>query len=234
MLQAPSGQRVNTDSCVFGAVIGPSASPRRILDIGTGTGVLALMMAARFSHAKITAVEPETSIAEVARDNFLKSQWSNRIEVLVSRAQELEPSMLGTFDFVVCNPPYFQNSMISDDRLRMVARHNTDLSPAELYDAMKRMMTNEGSMWLSFPEDSKDLWLSPGFDADLHLTHQIMVMDHPDAKPHMAVAGWSRSKPESMIENVIYYRDSHKGMASPWMRTFREDWFPSSYNAQFY
>lgn len=234
MLQAPSGQRVNTDSCVFGAVIGPSASPSRILDIGTGTGVLALMLAARFPNARITAVEPETSIAQVAKENFLGSPWRNRIEIVVSRAQDLDPAILGSFDFVLCNPPYFQNSMTSDNRLRMVARHNTDLSPAELYDSMKRMVSDEGSVWLSFPEDSNDLWLKHGVESGLHQTHQITVKDHPDAKPHMTVAGWSRAEQESVAEEMIYYRDHHKGNASPWMRKFRDEWYPARFNAQFY
>jgi tRNA1Val (adenine37-N6)-methyltransferase len=234
MLQAPSGQRVNTDSCVFGAVIGPTSKPSRILDIGTGTGVLALMLASRFPEAQITAVEPELSIAEIARENFQASPWRDRIEVIVSRAQDLSPGTIGSFDFVLCNPPYFQNSMISDNHLRMVARHNTDLSPVELYVAMKRMMTEQGSVWLSFPEDSNELWFRQGLEAGFHLTHQVTVMDHPGAKPHMTVAGWSLVKPVSTINDVIHYRMSHKGSASQWMRTFREQWYPARFNAQFF
>ncbi len=234
MLQASSGQRVNTDSCVFGAVIGPASNPSRILDIGTGTGVLALMLAARFPESRITAVEPESAIAKVARENFMASRWHDRIDLLVARAQDLNPKTQGTFDFVLCNPPYFQNCMISDNHLRMVARHNTDLSPGELYDAMNRMLTDDGSVWLSFPEDSNHLWLTQGLEAGLHVTHQITVKDHPDAKPHMTIAGWSRSKPEAVVQDVIHYRDGHKGSASQWMREFREGWYPSRYNAQFY
>jgi tRNA1Val (adenine37-N6)-methyltransferase len=233
MRQASSGQRVNTDSCVFGALIGPSAQPLKILDIGTGTGVLALMLAARFPNAMITAVEPEAAIADVAYENFSNSPWNDRINLHVTRAQDLDVTRYGKFDFVLCNPPYFQNSMTSDDRLRMVARHNMDLSPAELYQSMRQIMTDHGSTWLSFPEDSTRLWLDEGMRAGLHCTHHMTIKDHPEAKPHMVITGWSNAKPTALAEDVICYRSEHKGGLSDWMRTFREEWYPARYNAQF-
>ena len=233
MTQAPSGQRVNTDSCVFGDVIGGLSQPLRILDIGTGTGVLALMLAARYPGATVTAVEPEVSIARVAAENFKSSPWSERIQLVIARAQDLDPAEIGTFDFVLCNPPYFQNSLLSDDRLRMIARHNMDLSVVELYDAMGRMVTEHGSVWLSFPEDSLDLWLRHGTEAGFHLTHQFTVMDHPGARPHMTIAGWGRNAASEVQRADIFYRTHHKGPPSDWMRAFRERWFPARFNANF-
>ncbi|MEI6397652.1 MAG: methyltransferase, partial [Pseudomonadota bacterium] len=214
MGQAPSGQRVNTDSCVFGALIGPEVKPRRALDIGSGTGVLTLMLAVREPDARITAVEPEVDIADVARKNFDASPWSDRIDLLTVRAQDLDPDIHGSFDFVLCNPPYFQNSMISDDRLRMVARHNTDLSPDELYQSMNRVMTDDGSAWVSFPGDSVELWMASGRNAGLHPIQVTTVKDHPDAIPHMVVVGWSRYRPDKIVEDNVFYRDSHKGNMS--------------------
>ena len=233
MGQASSGQRVNTDSCVFGALIGPGIKPRRALDIGSGTGVLTLMLAVREPDAQITAVEPELDIADVARKNFAASPWSDRINLLTLRAQDLDPEVHGTYDFVLCNPPYFQNSMISDDRLRMVARHNTDLSPDELYQSMNRVMAEGGSAWVSFPGDSADVWMESGRNAGLHPIQVTTVKDHPNAAPHMVVVGWSRHVPDQIAEGTVYYRDSHKGHMSAWMKSFRDDWYPARYNAQF-
>ena len=233
MRQAVSGQRVNTDSCVVGALIGPGVKPRRALDIGSGTGVLTLMLAVREPDVHITAVEPEPEIAYVARQNFAECPWSERIDLLTLRAQDLDPKTHGSFDFVLCNPPYFQNSMISDDRLRMVARHNTDLSPDELYQSMNRVMAEDGSAWVSFPGDSVDLWMESGRNAGLHPIQVTAVKDHPDAIPHMVVVGWSRHVPEATSEETVYYRDSHKGNMSAWMKSFRDDWYPARYNAQF-
>jgi len=233
MHQAPSGQRVNTDSCVFGALIGRDATPKRALDIGTGTGVLSLMLASMDPDVLIIAVEPELEIAEVARQNFAASPWHDRIELLTLRAQDLNAETHGKFDFVFCNPPYFQNSMISDNRLRMVARHNTSLSPHELYHSMTQMMSQDGSAWVSFPGDSTQLWMEGGSAAGLHPITIITVKDHPDAIAHMIVVGWSRQKSESIAEETIFYRNSHNGRMSPWMKSFREAWYPARYNAQF-
>jgi tRNA1Val (adenine37-N6)-methyltransferase len=233
MRQAPSGQRVNTDSCVFGALIGTDTKPKRALDIGTGTGVLSLMLAARDTNALITAVEPELEIAEVARQNFAASPWHERIELLTLRAQDLNPDTHGTFDFVFCNPPYFQNSMISDNRLRMVARHNTSLSPDELYQSMMQMMSEDGTAWVSFPGDSTQLWMGCGKGAGLQPFKVITVKDHPDATAHMIVVGWSKQRPEAISEETVHYRDSCDGKMSAWMKSFRDDWYPARYNAQF-
>lgn len=230
MHQAPSGQRVNTDSCVFGALISPSVSPVKILDIGSGTGLLALMMAIRFPDARITAVEPEVVIAKVAQANFVESKWRDRIELMQIRAQDLNASQHGTHDFVFCNPPYFLGSTLSSDRLRAVARHTVDLLPAEIYDAMSRMMTDQGSAWLSFPEDRTDVWLKHGVASGLYQTHCITVRDNPEARPHMIIAGWSKSKPTAIVTETINYRTERQGDQSPWMKAFRDQWFPSKYN----
>jgi tRNA1Val (adenine37-N6)-methyltransferase len=233
MRQAPSGQRVNTDSCVFGALIGRDARPERALDIGSGTGVLSLMLASRDSNVLITAVEPELEIAEVAKQNFAASPWHERIDLLTLRAQDLNPDIHGQFDFVFCNPPYFQNSMISDDRLRTVARHNTSLSPGGLYQSMTPMMSDNGTAWVSFPGDSTRLWMEPGRGAGLHPLRCITVKDHPDATAHMIVVGWSKQRPEAIAEETVCYRESRNGKMSPWMIAFREEWYPARYNEQF-
>lgn len=233
MRQAPSGQRINTDSCVFGALIGRDFNPKKALDIGSGTGVLALMLAARDPDVLITAVEPEPEIADVARQNFTESPWLERLDLLTLRAQDLDPDIHGRFDFVFCNPPYFQNSMISDDRLRTVARHNTTLSPNELYQSMKRMMSDDGSAWVSFPGDSLSLWMERGRQAGLYPMDVMTVQDHPDATPHMIIVGWTQQTTKSIKEETIYYRDSQNGKMSAWMKSFRETWYPARYNSQF-
>lgn len=233
MCQAPSGQRVNTDSCVFGALIGRNLKPKKALDIGSGTGVLTLMLAARDPDVLITAVEPELEIADVARQNFSSNPWAERIKLLTLKAQDLDPEIHGRFDFVFCNPPYFQNSMISDDRLRTVARHNASLSPGELYESMNRVMTDEGSAWVSFPGDATKLWMECGKAASLHPISIITVKDHPDANPHMIIVGWSRQMCDSIAEETVFYRESRNGNMSSWMKSFRETWYPARYNAQF-
>jgi tRNA1(Val) A37 N6-methylase TrmN6 len=98
---------------------------------------------------------------------------------------------------------------------------------------MTQMMSQDGSAWVSFPGDSTQLWMEGGSAAGLHPITIITVKDHPDASAHMIVVGWSRQKSESIAERTICYRDSHNGRMSPWMKSFREAWYPARYNAQF-
>ncbi|MCX6126498.1 MAG: methyltransferase, partial [Proteobacteria bacterium] len=133
MRQAASGQRLNTDSCVFGGIVGLGLHPKRIIDIGTGTGIVALMLAARYPGVEILAVEPEVEIATIAVDNFKRSPWTEQLNVLTSRAQDLHESKCGQFDFITLNPPYFLHGTQSPDYLRAVARHAFSLGPADIF-----------------------------------------------------------------------------------------------------
>lgn len=235
MLQAGVGQRINTDSCVFAELVaGVDCQPQRILDIGAGTGVVTLMLAHRFPCATITAIEPESSIADVAQKNFAQAVWRDRIDLLRVRIQDFAVAPSEAFDLVLCNPPYFQNSTLSTDRATEVARHNSDLAPAEIYPALVRHMTPDGSAWLSFPESCSDLWLREGKALGLHPTHHIFLSDHPAAKPHIAVVGWSRSKPRDVVTSRLCYRTAPQGALTPWMQSFRKKWFPARFNKNMY
>lgn len=230
MQQAPSGQRINTDSCVVAVLIGNGASPKKVLDIGAGTGVVSLFLAARFPDADIVAIEPEESIAAVARLNMVRSPWSVRLAVHCKRAQDVNESTFGRFDFVVCNPPYFHKSTPSNDFLRQIARHTTTLQPAEVFAAFDRVMTLGGTAWLSCPSLSEGEWLALGQSAGLSCFERVLVYDHPDAAAHITIQGWSRSYCEHPGTRKVYYRSERQGGPSAWMKEFRAAWFPSRYN----
>ena len=235
MQQAAMGQRINTDSCVFGALVGAEKiQPRRIVDIGAGTGVITLMQALRFPNANVTAVEPEPSIADVAQKNFDQDAWRDRITLLRTRIQDLVVGPGGQFDFVLCNPPYFLNSTLSTNHVTAIARHAFDLSPAEIYQAMLRLMTPDGSAWLSFPHDYRDLWLSAGKALGLHPTHHIVLSEHPTARPHVEIVGWSKTQPANVAASTLFYREAPQGALSPWMKSFRKTWFPARFNKNMY
>lgn len=235
LLQASVGQRINTDSCVFAELICAAGNlPQRILDIGAGTGVVTMMLAHHYQNATITAVEPESSIADVAQKNFDQKIWLGRITLQRARIQDLVGTPGEQFDLVSCNPPYFQNCVPSFDRATEVARHNSDLSPSEIYEGMRRNMTLSGSAWLSFPEESAGLWFNVGKERGLHLTHHFILSEHPTAKPHIAVAGWSRIKPTDVTLSKFFYRIAPQGALSPWMKSLRRKWFPAKFNKNMY
>lgn len=229
MLQAPSGQRINTDSCVVGALVCDSTVPKRVIDIGTGTGLIALMLAVQHQCAEIVGIEPEPEIAKVTRLNFERSMGASRLSLLEKRAQELCRNDLGVFDLVVCNPPYFENSFVPIDPLRKTARHTTDLTPKDVFEAFDRLLTEDGAAWFSCPFSSKDSWLRVARDAGFFCGQDITVADHPGAKPHLSVISLGRKSRESLLQ-TIYYRTALKGPSSDWMGHFRRTWFPSRYH----
>ena len=115
-----------------------------------------------------------------------------------------------------------------------MARHTVGLSPAELFEVMDRMLTREGTAWLSFPTIDQSAWLANLEPFGLHVTNSITVRDYPGAKPHMTIVGLARNKPQDINKADITYRVARLGSLSPWMFQFRERWYPAHYNAQFY
>src|SRR6478609_1594941 len=118
--------KVGTDAVLLGAWVEVEKATR-ILDIGTGSAVIALMLAQRTSeNTRIDALEPDREASEQAQANVLASPWNNRIIVHQTTLQEFHPS--NNYDLVVSNPPYFVDSYLPPNANRKLARHNATLS----------------------------------------------------------------------------------------------------------
>lgn len=148
--------KVGTDGVLLGAWAGVRAGDRRILDIGTGTGVIALMLAQRAPEAQITGIDL-LEVAE-ARANADASPWSERITFVQAAAQEFtagEP-----FDLIVSNPPYFVDSLTCPDDGRTVARHAVTLPYDALCAAVVRLLAPEGRFAVVLPVTEAAQWLA--------------------------------------------------------------------------
>lgn len=152
---------VTTDSVLLGAwaFTGNDTAPETVLDIGTGCGLLALMMAQRFPHAAIDAIEIDAPSAEEARENVQTSPWPDRIRVVEAD--------FNTYDFsekyrlIVCNPPYFQQALESPHERRNRARHSTphSLMYQALIDGVADILEDNGTWALVLPILSKTSFL---------------------------------------------------------------------------
>jgi tRNA1Val (adenine37-N6)-methyltransferase len=146
--QEKSAFKVGTDGVLLGAYAGVS-EPHSILDIGTGTGLIALMLAQRYD-ASIVAIEPdEVSFAEACY-NVSRSNWSGRIKVENCSLQNYFP-VGGSFDMIVTNPPYFIDSLKNDDPQKSKARHNVALNNTDLLEGTERLLQKNGSLQLVLP-----------------------------------------------------------------------------------
>ena len=145
--------KVGTDGTLLGAWAngGPS-----ILDIGTGTGLIALMMAQRFPSSQLTAIDIDADACRQASDNAAASPFASRVSVSHVPLQRFVPPSLPSgqptlFSAIVCNPPYFHSSLQSPDPRRTVARHTTALPRRLLFSAVARLLHPLGEFSLIIP-----------------------------------------------------------------------------------
>lgn len=138
--------KVGTDGVLLGAW---SQGGSCILDIGTGTGVIALMMAQRFPDAQVTAIDIDDGAVRQAAANVAQSPFDLRIKVTQASLQEHK----GLYEAIVCNPPFFIDSMQAPDRQRNMARHATTLTYAELMQHAWRLLSDDGELSVVVPFD---------------------------------------------------------------------------------
>lgn len=143
--------KVGGDAVLLAAATPATATPDQILDIGTGTGVLALLLAQRCPAARLTAVEIDPTAATQARENVAASPYAERIEVYTGAIQEADlPER--SYERIVCNPPFFTGGVMSEVMPRRDARHTTRLSHADLLRSVKRLLAPEGTFSLILPK----------------------------------------------------------------------------------
>jgi tRNA1Val (adenine37-N6)-methyltransferase len=140
--------KVGTDGVLLGAWTN-TMGIKKILDIGTGTGLIALMLAQR-SAAIIDALEIDALAAGQALENVNNSPWNNRIHVICDSFQDYSKSK-NQYDLIVSNPPYFKNSLRTPDNLRAMARHDDDLTMDEIICGLKNILVPEGRFCMIWP-----------------------------------------------------------------------------------
>ncbi|MCF0198103.1 MAG: methyltransferase [Bacteroidaceae bacterium] len=155
ILQDRCAMKVGTDGVLLGAWA-DVASARKILDIGTGTGLVALMVAQRASSAHVTALEISQEAAEQARENADSSVFRDRIDVICGDVR----AHVGTYDCIVCNPPFFTETTLSPDGDRAVARSTESLHFDELIKATDGLLTDDGSFHVILPTIHRNAFVS--------------------------------------------------------------------------
>lgn len=151
--------KVGTDGVLLGAWAekSPTAGASlRILDIGTGSGLIALMLAQRLPHTQIDAIDIDEAAVEQASDNFRSSPWTERLHAYHSPLQEWRMVNGKWYDLIVSNPPYFQNSLKNPDKGRELARHTDTLSYSELLHHSARLLYEEGRLCLILPAEAEN------------------------------------------------------------------------------
>ena len=163
--------KVGTDGVLLGAWVNVSGC-KNILDVGTGSGVIALMLAQRTSaYTKIEAVEIEEEDAAQAKENVAQSSWSEKIKVTNQSLQNFISNK--TFDLIVSNPPYFINSKLSPSVKRSQARHTGSLSYVELISSAIKLLNPSGKLAVILPFEEGKQFESLANKNNLHIARQL-------------------------------------------------------------
>lgn len=146
--QSPNVHKFGTDSMLLGTVAS-HPNPHHILDIGTGTGALSLMLAQKYTNAQLTAVDVNAKAIELATYNFKKASFKNIFTTHIGSV--VESNFTNQFDLIVSNPPYFTASLKSKNSERNLARHDDSLSFIDLTSAVSKNLTIDGLFWVVIP-----------------------------------------------------------------------------------
>lgn len=142
--------KVTTDACVLGAYV-HALNPDSVCDVGTGTGIIALMLAQKFPGSKIDAVEIDKLSAVQARENVDASPWSERITVFNQSIQDFSTLNKKKYNLIVCNPPYYEDHLRSKDNQKNLTKHNYKISFKELAISINILLRDEGVFYTIMP-----------------------------------------------------------------------------------
>ncbi|MDB5260795.1 MAG: methyltransferase [Adhaeribacter sp.] len=197
--------KVCTDSCILGAYT-PVAGAQHILDIGTGTGLLALMTAQR-SGARIEAVEIDPDAAAQAQENINGSPWFNRIRIHLQSLQEFALVNQQLFDIIICNPPFYKASQVSPDKARNVAMHSQELSLAELSAFCSQFLTPSGKLFILLPPSESQYFTTLAKTENLHLLSVLQIFTTTAGKHIRTIQGFSREPAPVVTAQQLFIRN---------------------------
>lgn len=181
--QDKCAMKIGTDGVLLGA-LAEKEEAQTILDIGCGTGLIALMLAQRIPGAKIDALDSDEQAAQQAGENFRRSPWSDRLTLYPASFEQFssDPSRHGCYDLIVTNPPYFSGSLRSPDKKRNKARHAHQELIAEWIAKAALLLKNTGSLYFIIPSE-KALTIENMLDKaglDLHTEIAVHSFEHSD------------------------------------------------------
>ena len=203
-----SAMKVNTDGVLLGAAMTLAPSDSRLLDIGTGTGTIALMAAQRFAGAVwIDAIEIDEPSASEAAANFEHSPWAESLHAHNLSLEEFESALQQSefrYDLIFSNPPYFEDSLTAPDERKSTARHTSDgLSYRDIFDFAKTHLSDSGRVALVLPADQESAICRYARMSGLHLFRVLRIRTVPRKAPSRIVIEFSRVRQQSVDDTVL-------------------------------
>ena len=214
--------KVGTDGTLLGAWAHAPISSARILDIGTGTGLIALMMAQRFPNASVLGVDIDEDAVSQAQENVAASPFATRIKICHENILDFDDSE--GFDAIVSNPPYFVDSLTCPDKQRTKARHTVNLTYEGLMRSAYRLLKPNGLFSLVIPTECRSSIEAEARLVGFFLTRVCMIRTTPKKSSKRQLIEFSKYPENNLIieEGII---EVSPNVRSPWYQQLTQDFY---------
>jgi len=222
--QNTCSMKVGTDGVLLGAWVSVAEAAQRILDVGTGTGVIAIMLAQRSPQARIDAVEIDKAAAAQARQNAESSPWASRLSVFHQDFNDFASSAASRYDLIVSNPPYFNRSLTSPDSRRTTARHTAELLHEELLCGSLQLLNPQGRLAVVMPYVEGNVFVALAAGAGLYCHRKLNVSTKKDRPAKRLLMEFSRSKAR-LDEQSLYIEGNALSSFTAEYRALTKDFY---------
>ena len=201
--------KVCTDACIFGAWFAKKTiSPKNILDLGSGTGLLMLMLAQQHD-ADFLGIEIDANCFEQLKENLRNSKWSERLEARLGDVRDFRADL--KFDFIISNPPFYENSLAASSASSNLARHSSHLKLEELLTAIDRNLSSAGSFAVLLPFHRSEEFEARAEKNKFHLMEKLLVKQSPRHDFFRSILHYSRSKGNTPVQEELVIQNEAGG-----------------------
>lgn len=210
ILQHKTAMKVGTDGVLLGAWVDLSNQPDTVLDIGTGTGLIALQIAQRSDCELIDALEIEPDAYEQAVDNFENSDWGDRLFCYHASLHEFTAEIEDKYDLIISNPPFYNDTFKEVEQKRATARHTATLSFTELISATAELLSSDGSCAFIIPFHEEDTFLVIAKKANLYPDRITRVKGNIKTSVKRSLLQLSFNKSKVVIDEIAIEIKRHQ------------------------
>ena len=213
--QDKCSMKVCTDACIFGACVAgsianniPQMAGSNCLDIGSGTGLLSLMIAQKNPHSIIDAIEIEKNAYEQAKENFSISKWNDRLNIFHTDVKDFLSGK--KYDLIISNPPFYENELLSIEKNKNIAKHAEGLTLKDLIVIVKKKLSESGYFVILLPYHRIQYFEDMATENSLFLRQKLLIRQTPSHNFFRGILFFSNNKSNPQTnELTIKNNDSY-------------------------
>jgi tRNA1Val (adenine37-N6)-methyltransferase len=203
-----SSMKVGTDAIILGSWLAMPPGCRFILDVGAGSGVIALMLAQR-SDALIHAIDIDEASVTEAAFNFNHSPWKNRLKAIHCSLEKYVPPDGVKYDLIVSNPPFFRNSLLPQSQRLQMAKHNFSLSATEFIENLRRLLSGDGQWAAILPVEAADHLLHFASEYGFNLSRKLHIFPKAGKPQNRTILLFDNHKNQFQVTESLTIRDEN-------------------------